>query len=350
MKILIVTGTSDRPESALVCGLADKGHEVSLLGNPLPDHKQKFIERGITVLPFETKSRFDLKATSILREKIKAWQPQIVHAFSGRTLAAAVRCKSVNSEFKLVTYRGTVGHLSKFDPASRCSFLNKKVDAVSCVSQAVANYLKDQGVPEEKLFTIYKGHDPLWYQSENKLSRSDLGIDGDSFIVICVANARPVKGVDVFIDAANYLTSHFNITFLVVGDIGKEKLLNRAKNPRIKFLGFRKDAQALVSLSNLLIVPSRGREGLPKALLEALAMKKAVIASKVGGIAEVIRNERDGLLIPPNDANLLARSILYLSMNTALCSQLGATGYDRLLCDFSVEQMIAKTELLYKNC
>lgn len=349
MKILAITGISDRPETALLCGLADKGHKILLLGMPLAEQRQQFLNKGIQVEEFEPKSRFDFKAAAKLKEKVTSWQPDIVHAFSGRTLAAAVRCKTKNINFKLVTYRGTVGHLSKLDPGSTCSFLNSKVDAISCVSTAVEKYLIKCGLPQKKLFTIYKGHDPFWYQSNDSISRLDLKVAENSFMVICVANSRPVKGVDILIQAANLLSNNKNIFFLIVGNIKDLKLITQAKNQNIRFLGFRKDAQALTKLSDCLVVPSRGREGLPKALLEALALEKPVIASKVGGIPEVIKNEEEGILIPPNDPALLARAILFLSNNPQKCQELGLAGHTRLKSHFNLIQMIEKTEQMYKS-
>ena len=354
MKILVATASSDRPETALLCGLAERGHEVCVLGTPGPEHKAALLAKGIRVEEFEVKSRFDYKSASQLKKKVQSWNPDIVHAFTGRTLAAAVRVKSKlkslgNKTFSLVTYRGTVGHLSRLDPASTCSFLSSKVDAISCVSDAVSNYMQLRNIPKEKLVTIYKGHNPLWYQSSETINRSALGIEDSAFTVICVANARPVKGVDVFIEAANQLSAQKQISFLIAGDIRDQELTGMAKNPRIKFLGFRKDAQALVGISDCLVVPSRGREGLPKALLEALSLNKPIIASKVGGIPEVIRNEQEGLLIPPNDPALLARAIIFLAYNPDKCRQLGTAGHSRLLNDFNVEQMVDKTERLYQQ-
>lgn len=349
MRILVISGTSDRPETALLCGLAERGHNILLLGTPLSEQRQLLRSKGIEIESFEAKNRFDFKAAAYLKRKIKSWRPQIVHAFSGRTLAAAVRAKSVDLQFKLVTYRGTVGHLSKLDPGATCSFLNPKVDAISCVSNAVKRYLVGRGVPEKKLYTIYKGHDPLWYQSPNTVTLDDLKISQESFTVICVANARPVKGVDIFIGAANQLSSYKNIYFLIVGDIRDQGLQCKAQNTNIRFLGFRKDAQSLIKISNCLIVPSRGREGLPKALLEAMALEKPIIASKVGGIPEVIKNEQDGLLIPPNDPGILARAILFLSDNPDKCLELGKAGNEKLLADFNVCQMVEKTERMYRG-
>lgn len=354
MKILALTAGSDRPETALLCGLAKKGYEVAVLGTPSEELKVALLSAGVKVQDFKVKSRFDFQAASKLKAKIREFKPDIVHAFTGRTLAAAVRIKSGfktkdGYSFALVTYRGTVGHLSRLDPGSICSFLSPKVDSISCVSDAVRDYLLKRKVKSHKLVTVYKGHDPIWYQNSSSLKKSDLNISEDSFTFICVANSRPVKGVDVFIDAANRLSDNPDLSFLIVGEIRDEKLRRRAKNPKIHFAGFRQDAQALIAMSDCLVVPSKAREGLPKSLLEALALGKAVIASRVGGIPEVISNEQQGLLIPPRDSALLARTMLFLSKNPDRAFQIGAAGHSRLLNGFNISQMIEKTEKLYAN-
>jgi glycosyltransferase involved in cell wall biosynthesis len=344
LTILAITSESDRPESALLCGLAERGHKIKLIGKLHPD----FSNLSIKEEPLAIKSRFDFAASRFLKSEIEAFRPDIVHAFSGRGLAAAVRAKG---NFKLIGYRGTVGHLSHFDPASICSYLSHRVDAISCVSQAVKDYLIGMRVPAGKLFVIHKGHQASWYSSSlsQALTRESLNIPSQNLIVICVANARPVKGIDVFIAAANLLADESEISFLVVGEIRKRNLLTLSKNPNLKFLGFRSDAQALIGLSDLLVVPSRSREGLPKALLEAMALKKAIIASRVGGIPEAIEHDLEGLLIPPCDPSILSKAIKYLKARPELAQMFAQNAFAKLETELTVANMLDATEAMYSS-
>lgn len=349
MKILVLTSSSDRPESALIAGLARNGHKLLIFGEPSAEHRARFAEIVDSVEFFAPKTKFDLKASARLKATIRDWKPDIVHAFTGRTLAAAVRSKTAETAFKLVAYRGTIGHLSHYDPATVLSFLSPKVDAISCVSNAVKRYLLSKDVPQERLFTIYKGHDPSWYQDGQTISREQLKMTDNHFVVTCVANSRPVKGVDVFIEAANSLKENSSIKFLVVGQVRDKKLFALSRTPHLQFLGFRTDAHKIIAQSDCVAVPSRGREGLPRALLEALAAKKAVIASAIGGIPEIISHEKEGLLIPPNDPALLARAISYLQLQPERRMEMGGHGYARLLSQFNVENTVTATEAMYQQ-
>lgn len=345
LKILAITTQSDRPESALLCGLAERGHKVKVIGKLQQDFKNPLIEE----IPLEIKNRFDFSASKLVNQQIHEFDPDIVHAFSGRGLAAAARCKG---RFKLIAYRGTVGHLSRLDPASRFSFLSPRVDAISCVSKAVKDYLLLKGVAEEKLFVVYKGHQINWYNSLSglSLSKESLGFTKNDLIVICVANSRPVKGVDILIEAANLLKNDAEIKFILVGEIRDKNLFSQSKNPNLHFLGFRNDAQALIGGSDLLVVPSRSREGLPKALLEAMALQKPIIASRVGGIPEIIEHGLEGILIPPSDPEILSKAIKYLKNNSDQASQMAKNAFFKLQDMLTVEKMLASTELMYSAC
>jgi glycosyltransferase involved in cell wall biosynthesis len=288
---------------------------------------------------------------------------------------------------KIIAYRGTVGHLSKLDPTSWISFLNPKVAAISCVSHAVERYLLGQGVKPDRLFAIYKGHDPAWYEAARttnvEQTRSDIGVpsgaptgvgligvpgaigqlplavpDGPSGapIVCFVGNMRPVKGADLLIDAfsATSLSGGEQPAHLVlVGDIrdsAVRRAVERSKHAfNIHLLGSRTDAAAIVAASDIFVMPSREREGLPKAVIEAMLLSKPVIVSDAGGMPEMVTDEESGLVVKANDVSALRNALDRLLADRALRERLGAAARERALTQFSVAKMIEQTEAMYRR-
>jgi glycosyltransferase involved in cell wall biosynthesis len=102
---------------------------------------------------------------------------------------------------KQVGYRGTMGHLSRLDPAAWMTYFSHRVDKIICVSGAVERYLQNCGVANERLVTIHKGHDPDWYAHNTSISLEEFGIPEHAFVVGFVGNIRPVKGADVLLEA-----------------------------------------------------------------------------------------------------------------------------------------------------
>ena len=119
-------------------------------------------------------------------------------------------------------------------------------------------------------------------------------------------------------------------------------------HPHVCFLGFVQDIGSLLGLIHVFVLPS-WTEGFPITILEALLAEKAVVATKVGGIPEIIQHEVNGLLIEPRNPDALASSILNLLKNSKLRKRLGTTGKHIVKDRFSLEQMIAKYLAVYNE-
>ena len=352
MRILALTGDSDRSESALLAGLAQKGADVHCLGTPSEGLWTQLESAGVKVTPLNCISRIHPASIRMLRKKLSEDHFDLIHAFTSRMLSNALFA-SAGLEIKRVAYRGTEGHISKLDPAAWMSYLNPGVHRISCVSDAVRRYLLSCGFAEEKLVTIYKGHDVNWYAQPQKTDLSQFGIPPGAFTVACTANMRPVKGVDVLIQAASLLPDELNIHLLLIGEVRDSRILTLISNgkapARIHLAGFRKDAPALVGAAQAFVMPSRKREGLPKAAIEAMSQCVPPIVTDVGGMPELVRNGIDGLVVPPSDPQSLAAAITQLCRDNELRMRLATQTKERIRDDFTVEQTVAKTMAMYEG-
>lgn len=354
MKILAIAQQFDRCEASMISILTkDYGVSFTLIGEANQRYK-KYLPSDIEFIPFSFKSRFDLKSIIFLRKILKDKKIDLIHYFSARGLSNGL-IASFGLSTKQIAYRGTMGHLSKLDPSSWLSFLNPKLNKIVCVSNAVAQYLLTKGVPKDRVETIHKGHNVAWYATtdKNSVTRAEFNITPDKIIISCVANIRPVKGVDILITAFNILPENHSCKLLLIGEIRGDyiqKLINSSiyKNDIIT-TGFRADAVEVVAISDIFVMPSVAREGLPKALIEAMSKKVAPIVSNVGGMPEVVSHNQHGLVVEPKDPKSLAEAILKLAGDNDLRKQFALSSYQQITENFNIIDTCRKTLKLYKK-
>lgn len=166
------------------------------------------------------------------------------------------------------------------------------------------------------------------------------------------AELHPNKGISTAIRALAELVPHHKELALVVCGEGQQRdaLIELAISlqipARVFFLGFIPDARQYLNAGDIYLLPSR-KEGLPLALLEAGLAGLPVVASKVGGIPEVITDQKDGLYTPRSNTHILARAIAYLLNHPEKAKAFGLALRETVLTDFSDADMIEKTLALY---
>jgi glycosyltransferase involved in cell wall biosynthesis len=163
------------------------------------------------------------------------------------------------------------------------------------------------------------------------------------------------KGVQEFVDAATIIKNKgIKATFLLAGEIDKgnpkavaESLLADWHNQGvIEWLGFQTDMALLMNQSDIICLPSY-REGLPKSLIEALAVGKPVVTTDVPGCREVVQHGLNGLLVPAKNTQELATALELLITNQPLRQQMGE--HSRIMAEqeFSIESVVNKTTAIY---
>jgi glycosyltransferase involved in cell wall biosynthesis len=114
-------------------------------------------------------------------------------------------------------------------------------------------------------------------------------------------------------------------------------------------LGARKDAAAIAAAFDVAVLPATKREGLPKTVIESMAQGVATIASRVGGVPELIEQGVSGLIVPPGDVGALEQAILRLYRDAELRTRLGADGRSRIATAFRVDETVRLTAALYDS-
>jgi glycosyltransferase involved in cell wall biosynthesis len=237
-------------------------------------------------------------------------------------------------------------------------FLNPRINRIVCVADAVRDYFlamrpKFLRLPPERLVRIYKGHSLDWYQSA-PADLTPIGVPKGSFVVACVANYRPRKGIEVLVEAFGRLPQQWGAHLLLIGagmdaPALAQRISASAAAARIHALGFRSDAPALTAACDVFALPSTKREGLARSLIEAMAYAVAPVVTDCGGSPELVIDGGCGLVVPVNDPGALADAIGRLHDDPALRACLGAAARERIRRDFRIEDTIERTHALYRS-
>jgi L-malate glycosyltransferase len=242
-------------------------------------------------------------------------------------------------------------------------------DCVLVNAEAVRQWLIGLGHRPEKIAVIHNGLDPSAFaRPQNGAQiRRELQLPEHAPLVVVLARLVPSKGIESFIDAAAAVNRRFPDTrFLIVGDLHAhngeggierdgsymESLRRRAVNlgigERVIFTGFRSDVSELLSQATVSVLPSLSGEGLPNALMESMAAGVPVVATSVGGSAEVVGEDGSaGFMVPPADPRALSEAMNAVLGDRELARRLGHAARQRMRDCFSLEQMVRQTENLY---
>ena len=351
MRVLVVTSESDRSETWLYRRLRETGIELEAVCDP--DFKQIEALRagGVQVHPIRFRSRLDIAAWRALRHLLRTGGFDIVHAFSKRALTH-VMLAARGWPGRILTYRGIIGNVSRWNPETRWTFLSPRLAGIVCVCDAVRDYLLSVGLPPDRLRRIYKGHDTSWYAPADSAALVALGIPPGAFVVGCAAHMRARKGLATLVEAAARMPRG-SIHFLLLGRISDSKIRPLIRKCGLEAVmhtpGYRSDAAALMGACDLFVMPSLRREGLPRAVIEAMAQGVPAVVTNVGGMPEIVEQQKSGLIVEPGDPRALAEAIQFFANDRAQVRAFGERARERIRTSFHIEETVRQTAQLYRE-
>ena len=273
------------------------------------------------------------------------------HVYASATAAAVA---TLGLDVPLVITEHSEGSWRTWHARQISRWVYRRANHVVAVSSPIRRLLLEEyGVPPKRLILVPNAVTPSSGSTPSE-SPSLLEEWQEGPLVGVVAQLKPEKGLSTFLEAAAQVSPLLpNVRFLVVGDgLLRGELEALAEHlgvgGRVRFLGFRSDARALVELLDVLVVPSLS-EGTPLVVLEAMAAGIPVIASAVGGIPDQIRHEKEGLLVPPGDSTALGEALLGLLRNPARARDLGEAGHQRWATEFNHSTMVLRVEAVYRS-
>lgn len=225
------------------------------------------------------------------------------------------------------------------------------MDKVFCVTNYIGNMFAKKGVIPNNVVVVYSAIEPkCWTRTGRKRTENLQGIQKEKVILGIVAVFDRVKGHQCLFQAIKTLVAQGFTDFscLVIGD-GRErdnlhKLVTENGIERyVEFRGFVHNLKEILNELDILVVPSL-QESFGMAAVEAMAMELPVIASKVGGLPEVVKDGETGILVPPADPQSLANAIKFLINNPATRFEMGQRGKERVNQKFDIDKNLRISE------
>ena len=340
-----------RPEASIFTSLARRGHNITIMTDADGAYVETYRNEGVTVIPLSSKHKLNWSGIAKIRQIIKQQNIDLVYATKSRTIPNAV-FGSLGTNAKLVAYRGTTGGLYRTDLTNYLSILNPRVDGVICVSKAVEKHVKQQVIDKKAVETIYKGHDLQWYQQE-ATELSSINTNANNLNILCIGSERPHKGTFVVLDALAKLKHLTQLKLILVGDkldtqIFDDYIKNHGIEHMVIRTGFRSDVPAIAKACDFTILPSK-REGLPRIVLESLAVGTPVVTSSNEGALEIIKHDENGLVFPIGNSDALAQCITKLATDEALLKTLANNAQEAIKTTFSHQSTVDQYELFFEK-
>lgn len=326
----------------LISGLGPLVKDFESLGIPvtyIPKRSRKDLSVVLRLAAFFRKNRFDIVHTHLFTADL--W---------GRLSGLLTRVPIVSTSH--TTSDPNIGRAGRLLDR----LLDRRNNAVICVSEAVRNYrISGAGFDPSKLHIIENGIDldrfAVPVSRDEVLKR--LGVDGKRRWIAIVGRLVPLKGHRFLIEALARISRDFPETgILVVGEGEdeaelKELALRLGLSDRVVFLGLRRDVPEILCAAEILAMPS-SREGLPIVLLEAMAASLPVVVTRVGGIPEVVEEEKTGLFVTQEPA-MIAQALARLLRDPDFARALGRQARSLIEERYDVRKVARRYEELYRR-
>jgi glycosyltransferase involved in cell wall biosynthesis len=341
------------------CGLDVSVFTISR-GGPI---EARLVEDGVPVYGIEAgegRVLASLRLALALRREIRRLRPEIVHFFLPEPyLIGSLAAVGYGGIIKVMSRR-SLSHYQRNHPmlARLERWLHRSVKALIGNSSAVATQLVEESSAPEKVGIIHNGIElpPSIDAEERMRCRSKLGIQGDTFVIVMIANLIPYKGhVDLFAAVGairERLVAPWRL-MLIGRDQGIGAALQRQAEElgiggSIMWLGERADSLALIAAADLGVLSSH-QEGFSNSLIEKMAHGLPVVATRVGGNIDAVIDGESGCLVPVSDAAALGEAIAALYENPALRTRMGAAARLRVERLFSLQACARRYLNLYRG-
>lgn len=331
-----------------------RGHWVALAAHPASAVATRAKEAGLLFYPLRTHKALLPVEIARLAAWLVANRVEVVNTHSsndgwlaGLAARLAVRPILIRSRHIEVDYPNRFWSGLSFRVLPR---------HVITTSQRIADRLvAELGISPARATCIATGVDLARFNPEIKGTlREELGVAPETALVGMISVLRSWKGHATFLDAAARLLGGATpVRFIIAGDgpAREEWTAKIAQEPwkgHVTLLGHRADVPNLLASLDVLALPSYAHEGIPQIVLQAQAIARPVVATTIGGIPEVVEDGVTGLLVPPRDADALARKISALLDAPALSARLGRAARDAVEKYYSLDAMGGKLLALYE--
>lgn len=275
--------------------------------------------------------------------------PQFADMAHAHGLRAAWIC-ALAQRHRAFPFVFTAHNLPSLSLPSRLAtaYIGARCARVIAVSPSVADGLAACGIPRGKITVIPNGIDLDNFSAahhDRAAARRSFGLSENAFVVITAARLSREKGVDTLLAAA---TQRGGMTFLIAGDGPQRDSLAHAAPANARLLGRLEDIRPLLAAADVCVIPSR-REGQGLTALEAMAAGVPLIASRVGGLADMLTDSETALLVPPNDPDALAAALSRLQSDRRLRAKLAEAALPVVQSRYALASMLDAVTAVYEE-
>jgi glycosyltransferase involved in cell wall biosynthesis len=340
------TGGAERQWAILIRGLFEQGFDVNVL--TLDGRGAYFDElraAGVPIACAALRHRADPVGLARAAWLGRSWSSTVVTRglsahMVGHVLAQGHRAAHVLTEHSVAEH-------AKFGPPRRHQQLlikpiRPRANCVVAVTASQVEYLVSEGYPRDAIRVIANGvaNDPP--VRDREAVRAELGVSRGDFLAVLMAWLRPEKRVPAFVEQVTVAHAvETRVKGLVVGDGPDYALVARATAESrgvVRMLGERADALDIMHAADVVCLTSVA-ETLPMSVLEAMSLGRPVIATRVGGVPEAVRDGQTGILVSPGCPSEVATALVSLARDPAGATELGSAGRARQQRSFSEEAM-----------
>lgn len=336
--------------------LSSRGHEVVALGTAGGEGwlGARFAEMGVNRVLVNVRGPFGLGTVPQIARVLRKERVDVLHSHDyGMAVCGALGARLAGCRHVITMHGGPYysSNLRRRSSLRLAMALSHRTVVVSHALRATLTGVL--GVGRESVDVIHNGVARLATVGPAAV-RDELCLDGGDILVVAVGNLKPVKGHEVLLEAVARLPRTSSRVAVAIAGTGTEeaKLKSLAGRlglgERLHLLGFRPDVHALLDAADIFAMPSVS-EGLPMAMIEAMLSGRAIVASDVGGIPELVDSSAVGLLVPPGDAEALAGKLAELIRDAELRSRLGEAARARALMHFTASAMAERYLALYSS-
>jgi len=351
MRVLMVDGGDRTPYlSRLVGRLARRGVEMHYAADPRWKDFAALTRDGVACHEIHIRSKLDFRSRFRIRRLLREHRIEVLHAINSRDAYVSLKACGRRRRTRVLVRRGAYPRLSRFDPVARVLYGPRGADRILTVSEDLRRHMIARGVPPERLTTVYSG---IWSEEMAPVRRDlrrEHGVPEGSLLLGVAGEFRWVKGFDFLLAALARLKERGVPFRLLVAGVGYEpahgEIEERGLAPHITFLGHLPDVLAFTPNVDCLVVPSR-IDALPRVAIEATVLGTPVIATRVGGIPEILDEGRCGVLVDPEDTADLAGALERAAREPAALRALADAALARNRDLFGLDRCVARHLELY---
>ena len=339
--------------------MSSAGHEVRIFAPTLslpPSEMQTLISNRIRVTRFGANKRLDdtlVDWFELIVEENKRDPFDLLHAYfltqAGFVATYAGKYLNIPS---VVSIRGNDIERAPFDPSKFSHVMYALQNANAVTTNARALVKKAKAFIDREIFLIPNGVDTEHFKPMERNEalagalKSGKKKEERNAVIGFVGELRKKKGLETLLSSYALMNKSHPSSLLVIGEVrqGEDKQLFeefKLANPDLNIIVTgqisHNDLPAYYSLIDVFVHPSL-RDGMPNAVLEAMACEKAVVATGVGGVSDVIQDRVGGSIVPVNDADALSSAIIELLDNKSLRSKLGKFARQKIVNDYTLEK------------